>query len=178
MKKNVFILCLMSIIIFSCEKEGPVGPPGPAGKDGTDGKDGNANVTSITKSIAPSDWQASGISGEDLYFYYEISISEITNDIVQKGAVMIYIKQADGSYHALPTTYNFYSSFLGYYYHTTIRYSFNTGKARIEIEDSDMNTYRPEVSLEFKIVIIAGITLKSLSIDLTNYQDVKKCFDL
>lgn len=181
MKKTFSLFVFFSLILFGCEKEGPMGPTGLAGKDGADGKDGkdgNANVKSITKSIAPSDWMASGTAGEDLYFYYEISIPEITNDIVQNGVVMIYYKETDGSYHALPTTYNFYSSYLDYYYHTTIRFSFKTGKVRIEIEDSDMITIRPDSSIEFKIVVIEGSTLKNLSIDLTNYQDVKERFDL
>ena len=91
---------------------------------------------------------------------------------------MVYNKESDGSYVALPTTYNWYSSYLGYYYHTTLRFSFKTGIVRIEIEDSDMVTIRPESTTEFKIVVIAGSTLKSLSIDLTNYQDVKERFGL
>lgn len=181
MKKNVLLLLIFSLILFGCEKEGPVGPEGPAGKDGvngSDGNDGNANVQSITKSIAYGDWQASGTAGEDLYYYVEISIPEITAQIVQDGTVMVYYKESNDFYYALPSTFNWYSSYLGYYYHTTLRFSFKTGIVRIEIEDSNMNTYRPESTVEFKIVVIAGSTLKNLSIDLTNYQDVKERFDL
>jgi hypothetical protein len=171
----ILILFAFSLFtMYSCEVEGPIGPVGPTGKDGKDGvdgqdgQDGNANVVSITKTIAPSDWIATGTLGEDLYFYYEISIPEITDDIVQNGAVIIYYKDIYGSYHALPVTYYFYVSSVDYYYHSTIRYSYQIGKVRIELEDSDLNTYRLEESAEFKIVIIEGSVLKSLSIEFIN----------
>ncbi len=113
MKKSILLFAILSLVILGCETEGPIGPAGQDGidgTDGTDGKDGNANVRSITKFVAPSDWTPSGTAGEDLFFYYEITIPEITNDIVQNGAVMVYLKADNSPYYALPTS--FYYKYL------------------------------------------------------------------
>ncbi len=143
-----------------------MGPEGPAGKDGIDG---NANVKSITESVLSSDWIAEGTEGEDLYFYYEIPVPEITDDIIHSGAVIVYVKENDGSYVILPAAFNFYSNNYKSYYFTTIGFAINTGKLIIDVDYTDLNTYRPD-TMEFKIVIIAGFFHGDgdLYVDFTN----------
>ncbi len=100
--KFLTLLCI-SLVVFmsSCTKEGPIGPIGPAGIDGidgtngidgangVDGADGNANVSasqwfplSFIKTVT------NGIP----QFDSNISVPEITSEIVDQGVVLVYGK--------------------------------------------------------------------------------------
>lgn len=156
---------LSIILITGCTKEGPEGPQGPPGEDG---KDGNANVVSITKTIGTNDWSPEGTAEVDLLYYVEISIPEITNSIVQDGLVVVFASEpSSGTFIALPMT------ILGSYFHTTYSYAFQLGKVVIEVQDSDMNTYRPENNIEFKIVVIDG-SVNITGLNLKEYSIIKE----
>ena len=167
MRNITFVLMVLSLTIISCEPEVIVGPEGPQGPAGLDG---NANVVSIEKTVGSTDWIAEGSAGEDLYYYYEISVPQITQDILDDGFVIVFLKSGD-YYTALPTVYYFYSSTYDYYYSTTIRYHFGPRTVRLEIQDSDLFTYRPEKTLAFKIVVIGGSVASS--INLNEYSEVE-----
>lgn len=72
---------------FSCTKEGKQGEPGPAGTNGTNGTNGNANVKSSTHTVYSWEWSTSGSSK-----YVDITSTLITNDILNSGAVLMYVK--------------------------------------------------------------------------------------
>lgn len=75
-----FILVAVSIITFSgCGKEGPMGPAGASGLDG------NANVIA-SEWITPLSW--SGQSGD---WFFDVTNSEITADVVEGGVVLAYM---------------------------------------------------------------------------------------
>jgi hypothetical protein len=79
MKTIFFVLLVLSGISLSwsgCEKEGPPGPPG---------KDGNANVI-YSPWYTPNDW-----NGETRDWYFQVSNSQISEDVVEAGVILAYV---------------------------------------------------------------------------------------
>lgn len=100
--KTCLFLCLVSLFITSCTKEGPEGPQGapgpagPAGQPGTPGASGSANVYY-------SDWitiRLSATSQPDI-FVQTINAAAITADVENKGVVLMYYQFA-GFVYPLP----------------------------------------------------------------------------
>ena len=143
----------------NCEK---VTVTGPAGEDG---KDGNANV--VSSSITSGSWSFVSPSWSQSFTY-----SAITQDILDNGAVLVYV--ASGvNYYQLPYTFYPTSS-----YSRTYNYVHYLGGLKVYVTDSDLNTPQPG-TLEFKVVVIeASFLMKNPNVDLNNYQAVKKAFNL
>ena len=155
-------ICLLiagATTFSNCAKDGAVGP---AGKDGNDG---NANV--VSSSITSGSWSFVSPSWSQ-YFTY----SAITQDILNNGAVLVYV--AEGvNYYQLP--YTFYPSSS---YSRTYNYVHYLGGLKVYVTDSDLNTPEPG-TLKFKVVVIeASGLMKNPNVDLNNYQEVKKAFNL
>jgi len=90
-KTKYVLMALIIAITVSCNGEdGAIGPQGPAGQNGIngiDGVDGNANViASDWFTVTQSDW--SGIGSTKIT--EAIQASEITQDIVDVGVVLVY----------------------------------------------------------------------------------------
>ena len=143
----------------NCEK---VTVTGPAGEDG---KDGNANV--VSSSITSGSWSFVSPSWSQSFTY-----SAITQDILDNGAVLVYV--ASGvNYYQLPYTFYPTSS-----YSRTYNYVHYLGGLKVFVTDSDLITTEPG-TLEFKVVVIeASFLMKNPNVDLNNYQEVKKAFNL
>jgi hypothetical protein len=143
----------------NCEK---VTVTGPAGEDG---KDGNANV--VSSSITSGSWSFLSPSWSQSFSY-----SAITQDILDNGAVLVYV--ASGvNYYQLPYTFYPTSS-----YSRTYNYVHYLGGLKVYVTDSDLNTPEPG-TLKFKVVVIeASGLIKNPNVDLNNYQAVKKAFNL
>jgi len=143
----------------NCEK---VTVTGPAGKDGIDG---NANV--VSSSITSGSWSFVSPSWSQSFTY-----SAITQDILDNGAVLVYV--ASGvNYYQLPYTFYPTSS-----YSRTYNYVHYLGGLKVYVTDSDLNTTEPG-TLKFKVVVIeASGLMKNPNVDLNNYQAVKKAFNL
>ena len=143
----------------NCEK---VTVTGPAGEDG---KDGNANV--VSSSITSGSWSFVSPSWSQSFTY-----SAITQDILNNGAVLVYV--ASGvNYYQLPYTFYPTSS-----YSRTYNYVHYLGGLKVYVTDSDLNTPEPG-TLKFKVVVIeASGLMKNPNVDLNNYQEVKKAFNL
>ncbi|WP_212005651.1 collagen-like protein [Chitinophaga sp. HK235] len=98
--RSLFISCvlLMGIIALSlnsCKKgnDGPVGPAGPAGATGPAGPAGSANVI-YSPWVATATWTASTTStgtGKKT-FYFDINAPKVTQDVIDKGVVLVYMK--------------------------------------------------------------------------------------
>jgi hypothetical protein len=187
MKKLLFSLALLAMIGFnSCTKEGKQGEQGIAGINGTNGTDGtngtngvdgqqgipgingNANVRSATFHVYTSSWTLAAPK-----YYKIISYGYITQDILDNGAVLVYMQDASGSWYATP--------FILYYtgYSTEIYQIIKVGQVVITVMDSDLTQTSNPGDMIFKIVVIAG-SAKSLhkNIDYNNYNEVKKTFNL
>ena len=169
MKTLKFLSIGLLLILFtvSCGKRGPQGPLGYPGAPG------NANVVSGT--ITTDNW-------DDYYapsWGLTINYSEITRDIIEYGAVLVYMQHGD-TYRQLPLTFfNIIPDVSGdYYYSTSIEVSTFVGGVTIFWTDSDF--WQPEHPgrKKFKIVVIASSEYRAYDIDYSDYNQVKEAFDL
>lgn len=158
LKINYFLaVILVTVVGLGCKKEGP---PGPAGKDG------NANVVSSTVTV--SNWTYNSPSWEGL-----ISYGAITQEIIDRGAVLVYVNTGN-SWLQLPAT--FYQSAS---YSSTILVANFTGGVAITFTDSDLVQPANPGPLTFKIVVIApSQRIANPDLDYTNYEEVKNRFHL
>ena len=153
--KNLLLLLLVSVLIFSgCKKDEPAG---------------NADVTSISITVNYSDWER--YSG-DRYSGWEVerNVSEITDELISNGAIMVYEKY-DGHYTALPYTQSYEDISVTNYF------SFKPGKIFLGIQYNWEIIYNGEPpTIEYKVVFIENITSKSLN--LGDYEEVKEYYNL
>jgi hypothetical protein len=156
-------LLVVTTFLGACKKKEVEGPAGPAGADG------NANVKSVTVSTVAADWTGDGAAGYSI----TINTSIITADIAATGAVMCYM-DISGTTYALPYSY----LYNGYSRH--MLYTYETGSVTVDRRDDDGATTNPGSSLaKIKIVAISSTGLmQNPNLDLSNYEEVKKAFDL
>jgi hypothetical protein len=103
MKTKIFIglLAVSTLFIASCGKEGPQGPAGPAGPAGPTGPQGtNAVVYSNWTNFTPASWGA--FNGLGVASYNITAIAALTQTIVDRGAVKVFIKRAGNTTQAWP----------------------------------------------------------------------------
>lgn len=152
------LVLLVTMTIFSsCKKEGPAGPAG---------EDGNANVVSST--ITSSSWAYTAPSWAITFTY-----PAITQEIINSGAVLVYIKVGN-NYNQLPLT--FYPSAS---YSSTIEVSTFVGGLSLLWTDSDLIQPNNPGSQTFKVVVIAASGLiQNPNVDYSNYEEVKSTFSL
>lgn len=171
MKKLLFIAVLFSLSFTACQKEeGPAGPIGPQGPQGPQGNNGNANVHSATFIVNPGDWAYNAPS-----YYVTLSYPQITQDIINTGAVLVYLQNNPGNYSQLPLT--FYPSNT---YSETFEISSGLSNVKIFRTDSDLTDPGPvSNALTFKVVVIASSGKKANpNLDLKDYSKVKEAFNL
>lgn len=101
------LLALLVAFSFSCTPEdgadGATGPAGINGIDGIDGEDGNANV--IIKTAETISWTEGSYLGKTSN-YFEISDTDIDQNIIDNGLVIVYFQLfSEGTWH--PMTFNF-----------------------------------------------------------------------
>ena len=180
MKKNYhsfktlsYSLLFFAIIVFtftSCKKEGPIGPEGPQGPAGEDARN---NVSSFYYTIYENEWQEFGDPGVGFGYISAMDFPEITEDVLNYGAVLVYLYD-DGSLFSLPTT--FVNSGDGGYL-TSIWVTLQYQQVLITYQDSDGLTVNPG-DQEFKVVIIEGGIDIPETLNLSNYEEVKNYFKL
>lgn len=171
-QKLMFILTLAGSMLFtSCAKDGAIGPKGADGANGTNGtngQDGNANVVGKTVTVSPNSWIFDNGDYYTLYYY-----EAITQEVVDRGAVFIYLEATNGVWQQLPYTY---------YFSETGSYSFialhKLGQVGIIMTRSDL--LQPDLpELKFKIVVMAAAAFKlNGDVDYSNYDEVKNRFGL
>jgi hypothetical protein len=129
------------------------------------GPDGNANIENYTYTIQSEQWYFQGTQGQPGWQYFcQISVPAITQAVLEKGAVLVYVKENDLVY-PLPATYN-YESWI-----TTYQYNIYPGLVEIFVEDTDFQTERPGMMI-FKIVIFDQLKSLPASLDLKDYKQV------
>jgi|SRR6185436_5935286 len=164
--KLILAIFTVSVMIASCEKDGPQGPQGPigtVGDKGDKGDTGNANVTSYLFSITNPVW--SHTAGSNVWYYYDAShpIQEASTC-----AVMVYIKDLGGNWVSMPIT-NWFAT------DDNFIYRHNTGG----IEYDYYGPSRPANTTYFKVVVIPPARLsQNPGINLNNYEEVKRAFGL
>lgn len=167
MRKFLSLIVLSGLFFMSCSNDGEVGPRGPQGPPGEDGVNfvGQAFETGEVDFVAPD---------------YSIFASVPSNiEILETDAVLVYWLEAvdDGSdvWSLLPQTFYFDDGQFQYNYNHT---------------DFDVNIYlQGNIDLAtlgdgytqdqiFKIVVLPVDYATSASVDLSNYQELKKSITL
>ena len=107
---TLFYLIVFTVLLTSCKKEGPVGPAGPAGPQGETGPTGDRGATLISSGWLDVDLVSGIYSG---VYYGKIEDERITQDIVDKGVIKVYVLAFGEKAYELPNTLfgSFYFSF-------------------------------------------------------------------
>lgn len=165
-KKTVgalFSFILTATLIFTaCKKE--TGPKGDTGATGPQGPAGNANVQSFTITTTNGSWT---FDAADFSWYSDISASQITSNVMEKGTVQAFIKGTDNSWIAMPFTSSLGDAFI---------YSVNLNKVRVYYHDATTTPGNPG-GQTFKVVIIPPAMMKP-NVNYRNYEELKSAYSI
>lgn len=147
------LFLLLTLSFIACKK-GDKGDPGPAGANG------NANVIGTnTVTLYSSNW---GYDPNNDYYYAQLNVPSITQDVVDRGLVMLYFQENTGVWAAMPITFNNGVS-LGFYI------TLNT----IQI-DLYKATFPNSVMVFRAVVVPASARQANPNIDWFDYQQVSR----
>jgi hypothetical protein len=94
--KLLSVLIALSVLLFSCSKEGPAGPQGETGLQGPAGPQGPAGSANVIYSpwfLTGSGWDTlTYASNYGAYATYDKAASGITQAIIDNGVVLAYMK--------------------------------------------------------------------------------------
>lgn len=147
---NLAMILMIATVTTNCKKAtaGPKGDTGATGQNGTNGTNGNANVKSKTYTnltwvyVAPT-------------LVTTLSVPEVTQDIVDNGAVMVALENTPNHYLPLPLTL-YYSG-----YQALIDYEYYPSGIKIYISNTELlEPAQPGANLKFKVTIMAGGSYK------------------
>lgn len=158
----------LGLTLASCAKKGDTGPAGPAGANGTNG---NANVKSKTIFVAGSEWI--NTPGESTVTKI---VSEITTDIVNTGAVMVYVDNGNNNWSALPATATGTTGLV-----LSFGFDIEPNKLTLTAQVNANTTLTAATfgNTNFRIVTIAGSgRLANPNLNYNDYNAVKKAFNL
>jgi hypothetical protein len=194
MKKiNILFLLLTAatLLLSSCGKDGapgpqgPAGPNGPAGPTGATGATGTANVI-YSAWVTPSSYTKDTVFST-YHFYANIAASKITQDVLDKGTVIVYGK-LDGytaviwpaaQVSALPIVVTYTEGTT--VYTDTWSSLVTLGNVRIDFVNN-LNLYNGISNAhQFRYVIIPGAVLTAAiknHVNLKDYGQVKAAFNL
>lgn len=165
MKKRIFktaVVLLTTIMTISCSSDGAAGP---AGANGTNGTNGNANVIG-TNTLTISSW-TSYSSGS--LWGTSLTAAGITQTIVDKGIVSVFIGDSSGSWTAMPYTLGNASWF----------YSFGVGFVNIYKSNTNLAVIPNPGSQTFRVVIIsASNKAANPNTNWNDYEEVKEALHL
>jgi hypothetical protein len=164
MKKLTVISMTLVAMIFAVSCRGPQGPEGPTG---------NANVASSTLTVYPSQWYWDNTS-----WRVDIEYKAINADIDAHGAVLVYM-DVEGTWRQIPMTYYYYDAQYDSFYASSLEVSTYLEGLSIFWTESDLSQLDAPGTHDFKIVVIAASVYQSRSdVDYSNYEAVKKAFQL
>ena len=149
MKKIVFLTAILVALFTNCSKN----------------KYGNTDITSDTYVV--------GWTFDDPSYKTQISEPLITQDIIDNGAVMVYMSNGNGGWIALPCTLPQDAT-----YSSTYSFVLYDGGLTVWKTDTDMLTLDPGTTT-FKVVILSQHGLiQHPDLDLTDYKAVEKELNL
>jgi len=183
LKLFLFLLLILGFGLIGCEgPEGPtgaVGAQGPQGEQGPQGPEGSPG----TANVIYSDWLRLGdvSSPADTtllsrnYTRYHIPASDLTQDIIDNAAVMVYYKLL-GLISPLPFTL----AGIGGDEDKLITYApFEPGRLTILSQELDNTAFPLNLNTQFRYILIPGGTpAKAKMPDLSNYYDVMDYFGI
>jgi len=161
------LLLIIGVTIFNACKKDEYQPKGDYG---------NANISSST-TVTLNSWASDFDDGINYSFSSIVTWSSITQDIKDKGIVMVYANDGSGSWIALP-----YTDGGDDYYSNSLNFSFKVGSVTIITNGFD-DTGSPNPSdyngLVVRIVAISTASRKANpNVDLKNYNAVKEAFNI
>ena len=164
MRKILFLFAIIATVVFtSCTKEGKAG------------KDGNANVIS-SNTVTINNWTKVLDDGINYDYTANISFASITDEVKNKGLVLIYCQQGS-DWYALPYTDAGTDATTGLKYSNSFNYSINTGSTKIEcngFDDSGTASGVTENIVVRIVVIPASITSKYPNTNWKDYKEVDR----
>lgn len=179
------IAAIFAVTLFTftgCKKETVQGPAGATGATGPAGTNGNANVIS-SSTFALNNWVDLTNDGTNFECSNAISWSAISQDIKDKGIVMVYLQDNSNlEWIALPYSKSF--SLGGGYGSVFYSFGINVGLIKIyatgfadagSLSSSDFNSYNFIVRA---VAIPSSNRIAHPEVDLNNYEEVKKVFNL
>ena len=175
MKKLSLICMTILAISFLASCRGPQGPQGPAGQDG------NANVASSTLTIHDYDWEWNQFYVDSEghprgQYAVTIDYPAINNNVYNYGAVLVYM-DVNGAWSQVPLTY-YYNDDENLFEASIEVATLNDGGVRLFWTESDFWKVCP-LTHDFKIVAIEASVYDNRSdVDYSNYEAVKKAFQL
>lgn len=156
--KKLSLLLILSLVLFSCKKEGPQGLQGPQGAAGPEAKTFNFNLT-----FNPGDTFGvySGITGFD---QDDMVITYVFNDVY------------GGNNYYVQTPY----TIGNFYFWTEVNES--SGNLFVNVTKADGSSGSPFTTtktLAFKAVLIKSSALiLNPDVDFSNYDEVVKTFNI
>lgn len=177
-KAALAAIVIMGLTFTACS--GDDGEQGPAGAPG------NANVNSSNGAVAADDWTAGAILKDTLM------VPEITQSVVDNGAVMVYLKIDDGvtpndsPWEALTYTRAITGLAIGgdrVGVDMFIEYGYNVGMVILSVKNTlnldlsaILQNYPPNDYL-FKVVVIPPAALVE-GVDVNDYDQVKMVYGI
>lgn len=163
---SFIFIALTTFVWTGCVKEGPAGPAGLNGFNGLDGLDGNANVIA-SPWYTPNSW-----SGTNNDWYFDVSNTAITADIVENGAILAYVSIPGDVYdyavRPLP------AFIIGANWDFLLPNDGQSNYGEIEFT-TDMFDRPGTAGYNFRFILIpASYTLKSAKLKSTKLSDLKK----
>lgn len=158
MKKFYLIVSLALIVFTGCKKD-----------DTNDGPKPNSNITNIDVEVKYSDW-------EQFVFEYSygyeaiIDVPEITEEVLQSGAIITYLKDENDFYMVLPLTVHQGNYSVTY----AVGYSVGAFDPAIIYNSLDIGTQ--PATMEFKIVILKDVP--PVKLNMNNYEEVNEYYNL
>jgi len=158
MKKILFAF-VAALSVVACTKRGPEGPQGPQGEPGE-----GSTFAIVNFDVPQAAWQYTN-TAENNYFYADVEMPEITEDVFDGCIINVYrtynFNSKDASQQILPSVRMFeqhLSNGSTAYYTETIDYEYGIGWIRIFYTVSDFIyeddlTFVPD-AMTFRAVIV------------------------
>jgi len=159
--KTLTAICLIALIFSNCKKA----EKGDVGATGKDGINGNANIISSNTVLINSFVYYSSIKE----YQASLTLSAINQDVLDKGAVMVYLSGGSNNWYPLPISDG-----------STVSYEIHLGGLTVFYFNNDNTTpSNPNGLYTVRVVVIPSQIIKTNpNIDLTNYAEVKQVLKL
>lgn len=164
MKKTIIIgMYALTLLTFGACKKAKDGAPGAQGPQG------NANVDYSIFNVPASSWGYTSPS-----YYAALIVPSITQDIIDKGAVLVYYQTGTNTYTQLPLTF-----FPTATYSELWEVVSSLNQVQVQITDSDLTAPNAPPACTFKVVTMASRSMLSKpNVDFRNFESVKNAFNL
>lgn len=118
------------------------------------GREPGVQMRTTYFSIAPGEWQSQDNLG---YAYAECAFPELSEDVIQGGAVMVYFVDDNGYDNQLPYLLPYYETDAngneGLYFEN-IRYDLKRGWITFIVQQNDNMIYLPTKKMNFKVCVL------------------------